>query len=130
MQYFSAITVKTCSNFVCLSSEATKAPLLPHKNLRWNSVLKINRILKSIGIHKKYNKLSSYLNDSSKRSSNLLWSAKIVCAFLLYKGKFLINALAESKCENKIPKPKSCALDSHDDIDDVNSEEFDGTNPN
>lgn len=84
-QNLSAMTVRTCSNLTCLSWGGARAPLLPHRNFMWNSVLKVSNI----------------------NSSVLLKSPKTISAVLLYVGRFSLNFLAAWRCANKVSRPKS-----------------------
>lgn len=48
LQNFSDMTVRICSNLECRSIESAPAPLLPQRNLRWNSVWNILSVRSSI----------------------------------------------------------------------------------
>lgn len=73
-------------NFRCLSSGATVAPRLPHKNFMWNSV-----------------------RNASDNSSSLLEPSRTISAFLRNNGRFSVIFRADSKWDHTMDKPQSGA---------------------
>lgn len=111
-QNFSAIIDKICSSFVCRSTAGAIAPLLPHKNLIWNSVLEIkNHVFRTFSWNECF-EISNYLKESSSNSSIRL-SGRTACAFRRYIGKLLMKFRRDSKWAWTVDRPKSAELFSH-----------------
>lgn len=100
----SAIIPRTCSNLACRSSATTNAPLQPHRNFMWNSVLE-NENLRHLT--SKSWEIGAHLKASSRSASNRLWSFITSLAFRWYCGKLLQQLRMASKWANMIEAPKS-----------------------
>lgn len=99
--HFSYIASSTRVNLRWRSSGAMLVPLLPHKNLIWNSVRK-----------------------ASDRSSSFLQPSRAISAFLRNSEMLSANFRLSWRCDQTIERPQSSAEFSHGDkIADVRLEQ-------